>query len=167
MAQNTKSDDLKKAIINSYAEAYHKMGYSTLMGKIVALLLLSPGPLSLDEICAQLEMSKGPVSQITRRLRDHHLIEKFWVPGERKDYYRATDDIFGQAFRNYRTSMRRNRELAKSFVSSAQSLTGPEAEFVTVRMQEMYDFYDLMDQHNNAFLEAWTQLIQPEIDKNG
>lgn len=167
MAQYTTSDDLKKAIINSYAEAYHKMGYSTLMGKIVALLLLSPGPLSLDEICEQLEMSKGPVSQITRRLRDHHLIEKFWVPGERKDYYRATDDIFGQAFRNYRASMRRNREMAKNFVSSAETMAGAEAEFMKVRMQEMYDFYDLMDQHNTTFLEAWNHQHQPEEEKGG
>ena len=167
MAEYNTSDDLKKAIINSYAEAYHKMGYSTLMGKIVALLLLSPGPLSLDEICEQLEMSKGPVSQITRRLRDHHLIEKFWVPGERKDYYRATGDIFGQAFRNYRSSMRRNRDMAKSFITSAQSMAGPEAEFMKVRMQEMYDFYDLMDHHNNTFLETWTRQLQPELDKGG
>ncbi len=166
MTDYTTSDELKKAIINSYAEAYHKMGYSTLMGKIVALLLLSPGPLSLDEICEQLEMSKGPVSQITRRLRDHHLIEKFWVPGERKDYYRATNDIFGQAFRNYRSSMRRNRELAKNFSDSAQALSGPEAEFMRVRMREMYDFYDLMDQHNNSFLEEWNKLLQPALEPN-
>jgi DNA-binding transcriptional regulator GbsR (MarR family) len=166
MADYTTSDELKKAIINSYAEAYHKMGYSTLMGKIVALLLLSPGPLSLDEICEQLEMSKGPVSQITRRLRDHHLIEKFWVPGERKDYYRATNDIFGQAFRNYRSSMRRNRELAKNFTASAQAMSGPDAEFMRVRMQEMYDFYDLMDQHNNSFLEEWNKLLQPVLESN-
>jgi HTH-type transcriptional regulator, osmoprotectant uptake regulator len=164
MAEYITSDELKKAIINSYAEAYHKMGYSTLMGKIVALLLISPGPLSLDEICEQLEMSKGPVSQITRRLRDHHLIEKFWVPGERKDYYRATGDIFGQAFRNYRTSMRRNRELAKSFSTSALAIPGADAEFIRLRMQEMYDFYDLMDQHNNAFMEAWLKQLQPVLE---
>jgi HTH-type transcriptional regulator, osmoprotectant uptake regulator len=163
MADYSTSDELKKAIINSYAEAYHKMGYSTLMGKIVALLLLSPNPMSLDEICGQLEMSKGPVSQITRRLRDHHLIEKFWVPGERKDYYRATADIFGQAFRNYRSSMRRNRDLAKNFTASAQAMSGPEADFMRIRMQEMHDFYDLMDQHNNTFLEAWSKQIQPEM----
>lgn len=167
MAEYSTSDELKKAIINAYAEAYHKMGYSTLMGKIVALLLVSPGPLSLDEICEQLEMSKGPISQITRRLRDHHLIEKFWVPGERKDYYRATGDIFGQAFRNYRASMRRNRDMARNFVSNASELCGPDADYIKVRMQEMYDFYDLMDQHNNTFLEAWGRLLQPALEKDG
>lgn len=159
------SDELKKAIINAYAEAYHKMGYSTLMGKIVALLLVSPSPLSLDEICAQLEMSKGPVSQITRRLRDHHLIEKFWMPGERKDYYRATDDIFGQAFRNYRQSMRRNRELARQFVEAADAIETDASSYMKDRMQEMFDFYDLMERHNLLFLEAWAQRSKPVFEK--
>lgn len=166
MPDYSTSEDLKKAIINAYAEAYHKMGYSTLMGKIVALLLVSPGPLSLDQICEHLEMSKGPVSQITRRLRDHHLIEKFWVPGERKDYYRAADDIFGNAFRNYRSSMRRNRDLARQFVTNAQLLDGSEAAFMLVRMQEMLDFYELMEQHNQHFLEQWGQKLSTLTEKS-
>jgi DNA-binding transcriptional regulator GbsR (MarR family) len=157
---------LRKALISAYAEAYHKMGYSTLMGKIVALLLISPEPLSLDEICEQLEMSKGPVSQITRRLRDHHLIEKHWVPGERKDYYRAADDIFGNAFRNYRTSMRRNRDLARQFMGQAESLEGSEGTYLKKRMHEMLTFYELMEQHNQLFLAEWAKIFKDEPAKD-
>jgi DNA-binding transcriptional regulator GbsR (MarR family) len=162
MTETASSQKLKKALISAYAEAYHKMGYSTLMGKIVALLLLSPKPLSLDEICEQLEMSKGPVSQITRRLRDHHLIEKHWVPGERKDYYRAADDIFGNAFRNYRSSMRRNRDLARQFLSQADALEEREGAYLKKRMHEMLTFYELMEQHNQLFLEAWIKIFKQE-----
>lgn len=155
MPDITDHDALRTAIITSYAEAYHKMGYSTLMGKIVALLLLSPAPMSLDDICDNLGMSKGPVSQIMRRLRDHNLVEKLWVPGERKDYYSAASDLFGQAFRNYRTSMRRNLQLANGFLERATSLDGGESAFITQRMREMRAFYELMETHNALFLDEW------------
>lgn len=156
MPDSSEHDALKTAIIASYAEAYHKMGYSTLMGKIVALLLLSPEPMSLDDICANLGMSKGPVSQIMRRLRDHSLVEKLWVPGERKDYYSAAPDIFGQAFRNYRSSMRRNLQLANGFLERSTTLEGGESAFITRRMREMRAFYELMETHNALFLDEWT-----------
>lgn len=156
MPDSAEHDALRTSIITAYAEAYHKMGYSTLMGKIVALLLLSPEPMSLDDICANLGMSKGPVSQIMRRLRDHNLVEKLWVPGERKDYYSAAPDIFGQAFRNYRSSMRRNLQLAKGFLERAQGLNGAGSAYTTDRMREMQAFYELMEQHNARFLEEWS-----------
>jgi HTH-type transcriptional regulator, osmoprotectant uptake regulator len=155
MPDSTDQDALRTAIITSYAEAYHKMGYSTLMGKIVALLLLFPAPMSLDDICDNLGMSKGPVSQIMRRLRDHSLVDKLWVPGERKDYYSAASDLFGQAFRNYRTSMRRNLQLANGFLDRAQSLEGSESAYITQRMHEMRAFYELMETHNARFLDDW------------
>ncbi len=157
MPDASDQDSLKTAIITSYAEAYHKMGYSTLMGKIVALLILSPSPMSLDDICENLGMSKGPVSQIMRRLRDHNLVDKLWVPGERKDYYSAASDIFGQAFRNYRTSMRRNMQLANGFLQRSQSIDGGDSAFITSKMQEMLAFYELMETHNALFLDEWTQ----------
>lgn len=155
MPDSSDQHALRTAIITSYAEAYHKMGYSTLMGKIVALLLLSPSPMSLDDICDNLGMSKGPVSQIMRRLRDHNLVDKLWVPGERKDYYSAASDLFGQAFRNYRTSMRRNLQLANGFLERSEALEDAESAFITHRMREMLAFYELMETHNAMFLDAW------------
>ncbi|MFW6347513.1 MAG: MarR family transcriptional regulator, partial [Cyclonatronaceae bacterium] len=61
--------ELLHQLINAYAEAYQNLGHSSLMGKIVALLIASPEPLSLDDISEQLQMSKGPVSQIARKLK--------------------------------------------------------------------------------------------------
>ena len=160
-----KKNELIQNLINSYAEAYQNLGYSSLMGKIVGLLLSSPEPLSLDEITDQLQMSKGPVSQIARKLKDHNLIEKVWIPGERKDHYKATSDIFGQAFANYASSMKKNMELGNQFQKAAENMkSGDEqTKHIANRMYEMKIFYELMNVYNKKFLEAWQNEVKPTL----
>ena len=152
-------------LINAYSEAYQNLGHSSLMGKIVALLLTSPKPLSLDEISENLQMSKGPISQISRKLKDHRLIERVWVPGERKDYYQAVPDIFGQAFRNYASSMKRNLAIAEHFTSVLEQMDSADEQIqhFANRMHEMGVFYKAMNEQNKVFLEEWENSIKPEI----
>ncbi|MEO1021798.1 MAG: MarR family transcriptional regulator [Bacteroidota bacterium] len=152
-------DELKQRLIEAYSHAYQNLGYSSLMGKMVGLLLISPEALSLDQISEELKMSKGPISQIARRLKDHKLIEKEWVPGERKDFYRAAEDIFGQAFRNYTSSMRQNRKLGERFaaLSEEDSVSDLSVGYFNMRMKEMKAFYGLMDDYHRQFLKAWEQ----------
>lgn len=160
--------ELIDQLVNAYAEAYQNLGYSSLMGKIVALLIATPGPLSLDEISDRLQMSKGPVSQIARKLKDHQLIEKVWVKGERKDYYQAVPDIFGQAFANYAASMRRNQQLGEKFQSLTEALPQDEqTAHLATRMAEMKHFYELMAEHNKTFLQHWKESVKPELIESG
>lgn len=159
-------EDLLQSLIASYAEAYQNAGHPSLMGKMVALLLASPEPLSLDDITEQLQMSKGPVSQIARKLKEHHLIEKVWIPGERKDFYAATDDIFGQAFANYARSMRKNTRMAESFLQQIEELDLEDEQITHLRqrLEEMSAFYSLMDQHFQRFLETWRTVERATLD---
>jgi DNA-binding transcriptional regulator GbsR (MarR family) len=154
--------DIINELINTFAEAYHNLGYSSLMGKIVALLLSSKEPLSLDEISERLQMSKGPISQISRKLKEHQLIERVWIPGERKDYYRASDDIFGQAFKNYSRSMRKNEHIAQHFLQITNQNGSQDTDLMhlTERMQEMKEFYAMMTKHHAAFIEEWKKTKQ-------
>ncbi len=152
-------------LVEMFAEAYHNLGYSSLMGKIVALLIASPEPLSLDDISEELQMSKGPISQICRKLKEHNLIEKAWIPGERKDFYKATDDIFGQAFRNYARNMQKNKLIAqKTMQALNQNGNGSTMEHLTNRMQEMEAFYELMKTHHENFLSEWHEVKSTPAD---
>lgn len=150
--------ELTKKIIADFAEAYSSFGLNPLMGRIIALLIISKKPQSLDEIAENLEMSKGPISQICRRLKDRNLIEKVWVPGDRKDYYKAVDDIFGRAYSNQMDKMRKNIKIAQHYSTEAESVNTEEGNYAQSRMQEMEAFYQLMDEHNKKFLEAWESL---------
>lgn len=149
---------LTKNIIADFAEAYSSFGLNPLMGRIVALLIISRKPQSLDDIAESLGMSKGPISQICRRLKDRNLIEKVWVPGDRKDYYKAVEDIFGRAFENQMQKMKKNIEIAERYSAETKSIDSENAKYAHSRMKEMKKFYNLMDDHNQEFLKTWEKV---------
>lgn len=149
-------EKIKKEIIQRFGDAYKAFGLNKLMGHIVALLFYSPDPLSLDEITAQLGRSKGPVSQIVRRLRDKKLIRKAWFPGNnRKDYYEIEPEIFENAFRNNLELIKNNTRIAKSLKNNSFDVDDDDAEILQQRMNEMEHFYVLMEKHYHNFLAEW------------
>jgi len=147
--------ELTQQIIADFAEGYSNFGLNPLMGRIVGLLIISEEPQSLDDIVEKLEMSKGPISQICRRLKERGLIDKVWIPGDRKDYYEATDDIFGKAYANQINKMQKNIEIAEKYLGRAKELNSEDAAFIRKRMKMMKAFYELMDEYNEKFMKAW------------
>jgi DNA-binding transcriptional regulator GbsR (MarR family) len=62
--------------------------------RIFGLLYLAPGPLSLDDIAAELSQSKSNVSLNIRVLVEWHLVRRRPVAGSRRDHYEAATDFF-------------------------------------------------------------------------
>ena len=73
---------IKTNFIQDYGLGYQSFGLPKMMGQIVGLLLYHAEPVSLDDITEELQVSKGPVSQVMRRLRDHNLVQRAWVSGQ-------------------------------------------------------------------------------------
>ncbi len=147
---------LKNEMIQRFGEAYKAFGLNKLMGHIVALLIFSPTPLSLDEICEHLGRSKGPVSQIVRRLKDKKLIRKVWQPeNNRKDFYEIEPEIFEHAFLNNLSLIKNNTKIALNLKDIASQDNGEGNGTIKVRLDEMLEFYILMEKHYNNFLEEW------------
>ena len=147
------SNNIKQQFVQDYGEAYVRFGFPKLMGRIVGILLYSDKALSLDDITCELGVSKGPVSQIIRRLRDHNLVQPVWIHGDRKDYYQVHPDVFGIAFQNSLTLIKTNLTLAKKYLDKIENkdVPGKFAEWVN----EMYDFYKMMISEQEKFLELW------------
>jgi len=141
--------------INDFGEGYRNFGLSRLMGRIVGLLIYEDGPLSLDEIASHLQVSKGPVSQITRRLSEKGLIRKIWVPGSRRDHYEAEDNIFSRAFANHAALFDQNRELAARYLDRIDGEEDITPEHFRWRVHEMHRFYELVSEHMEQFLDEW------------
>ncbi|RMH69247.1 MAG: MarR family transcriptional regulator [Gemmatimonadetes bacterium] len=149
-------DAIKHEMIQSFGDAYQSFGLSALMGHIVALLLYYPRPLSLDEITDELGRSKGPISQIVRRLAEKNLIRKVWVPDTRKDYYEIQPEIFANAFRNQFELIKNNTRLAERLQSTVEAANeNGDLSTLSQRMREMHRFYTLMEKYHQLFLEEW------------
>ena len=154
------TDHIKQDFINRFGDAYKDFGLPTLMGRIVGLLLATDGPVSLDEMTSTLEVSKGPVSQILRRLRDHNLVKRVWVGGDRKDYYQAVDHIFLQAFTNQAALLNRNLLLAQEFQSRLAGEDDGDLAAMKSKVDEMVDFNEQMQAVLNTFIKNWQRVHQ-------
>lgn len=84
-------------------------GFSDVMGRLYGSVLLSPEPMSLDDLANSLEISKGSVSMNMRALERWGMAKEVWMRGERKKYYAAESDLW-QVIRNVLGS-RESREV--------------------------------------------------------
>ncbi|MFC1852323.1 GbsR/MarR family transcriptional regulator [candidate division CSSED10-310 bacterium] len=150
-------EQLKHEMIEEFGQAYRAFGMSNLMGHIVALLIYSPHALSLDEIKDHLRRSKGPVSQIVRRLTDRSLIRPVWTPGSRKSFYEIEPNIFANAFNNMFVLFKNNTRIAKKLKRSLAELDDGSLEVLKSRLHEMERFYEMMEVHYQNFLNEWAE----------
>ncbi len=154
----TEKSQIKTEMISRFGDAYKAFGLNKLMGHIVALLIFSPQPVSLDEICEELGRSKGPVSQILRRLRDKKLIRKAWfTENNRKDYYEIEPEIFENAFLNNFALIRNNTRIAGILNDMAGNAELKEGDATRKRIEEMEKFYRLMEVHFTNFQNEWEE----------
>lgn len=68
-------------------------GLSRLFGQLYVLLYLNPEPLCLDDLAAQLGVSKASVSIACRQLESWGAVRGVWVRGDRRDFYTAETDV--------------------------------------------------------------------------
>jgi DNA-binding transcriptional regulator GbsR (MarR family) len=162
-----KEEKVKKEIITNFGHAYKAFGLSKLMGHVVALLMSSDEPLSLDAISKTLGRSKGPISQITRRLRDKSLIRRVWHENSRKDYYEIQPEIFENAFRNNNELIKANTRLAKQLLGMIEHDNFESLAALKLRLKEMQKFYELMEKHNDNFLKEWAEERDKLLKKEG
>src|SRR5579862_1600088 len=69
-------------------------GINRTMAQIHALLLVTPQPLSTDEIMADLKVSRGNAHGNLRELVSWGLIRGVVRKGERKEYFEAEKDVW-------------------------------------------------------------------------
>lgn len=74
-------------------------GYNKVMGKMYGALLLSPDPMSLDDLVEHLQVSKASVSMNMRMLENMGIVREVWVRGDRRKFYEAESD-FGKILTN-------------------------------------------------------------------
>jgi len=89
-----KFEEAKQQFINSWGAFGTNWGINRTMAQIHALLLISPDPLSQDEMMEVLNISRGNVNMNIRDLISWGLAERVILPGERKEFFTAEKDIW-------------------------------------------------------------------------
>ena len=80
--------------ISSWGAFGTHWGINRTMAQIHALLLISPDPLTQDDLMEQLNISRGNTNMNIRELINWGLVERVILSGERKEYFTAEKDIW-------------------------------------------------------------------------
>ncbi len=107
---NLEFQEAKDTLIEAWGTLGSSWGINKAMAKIHILLLISPDPLSAEDIMEQLNISRGNANINIRALIDWGLVHKKLIPGERKEYFYPVKDMW-ELVRIVATE-RRKREIA-------------------------------------------------------
>jgi DNA-binding transcriptional regulator GbsR (MarR family) len=156
----TPRDPHLRAVNDSMLDGLGKLadyfGYNKVLGKMYGALLLSPLPMSLDDLMVHLDISKASVSMNMRMLENIGLAREVWVRGDRRKYYEAESDLWraltnvlgsrelrdvNKALGVLETNIERLRMGADSMSEGEREL----AHFYVGRIDQMKDFFQLAE----------------------
>ena len=99
-------------------------GFKRNMGRLWAVLYLSPDPLSAEDLRQSLSLSSGAVSMTLSELSRWGVVRKVWVQGERKDFYAAEVQLWRMISRVF--SERERAEIIAAIESFQEALAQVE-----------------------------------------
>lgn len=92
--RHMKFQEAKKQFIQAWGTLGSEWGINRSMAQVHALLLISPKPLTTEDIMEELSISRGNANMNIRDLINWTLVSKELVPGDRKEYFVAEKDIW-------------------------------------------------------------------------
>jgi DNA-binding transcriptional regulator GbsR (MarR family) len=119
-----KLEEAKQQFINSWGAFGTQWGINRTMAQIHALLLISPDPLTQDDVMGQLNMSRGNVNMNIRDLISWNLVERIIIPGERKEYFSAEKDIWKVATQIIRERKKRELDPMLKLLGQLENIDG-------------------------------------------
>ncbi|MCI0714415.1 MAG: hypothetical protein L0154_29945 [Chloroflexi bacterium] len=98
MTDNENLDPTMQAVHDSMLDGLGQLadyfGFNRVIGQLYAALILSPEPLSLDDMVNSLGKSKASVSMNMRTMEHLGIVREVWVRDTRKKYYEAETDMW-------------------------------------------------------------------------
>jgi len=129
-------NETERTVTEALGKLMELWGFRPALGRLWALLYLSPAPLSAPRLCEMLRMSSGAVSMGLTELQRWGVARKVWVQGERRDHYAAEQDVWKMVSRVLREREAREIDLAhQAFARASQALGRGELPDAAARYQ--------------------------------
>lgn len=90
----------RSLVVAAIAQTMDHYGVNASTALLYGLMYFHNDPITLDEMCAKMGMSKASMSTGVRKLQDNRMVHRVFRPGSRKDLYRAEAD-FHKNFINF------------------------------------------------------------------
>lgn len=151
-------------------------GFSEVMGRLYGTLLLSPEPMSLDDLAEGLRISKGSVSMNMRSIERWGMAKEVWVRGERKKYYMAESDFWivirnvlsGREMREVQVAVEVLSDSVSKLRTAEDDLPLDERElagYVLERIGDLQSFFQFAELALESFVVSSDDIDIEEIRK--
>jgi DNA-binding transcriptional regulator GbsR (MarR family) len=138
----------RQRFIDDFGQLLARYGVTLTLGRLFALLLISEDPLGLDELAAQLRVSKSGISVAARELERIGLIRRIGTCGSRRVLYEANEHL--------------EPLFEATFTRIRQQLTGlKQAERLALRgrakerLREMKDLHEFWLREGDGINARW------------
>ncbi|MBT3224225.1 MAG: ArsR family transcriptional regulator [Proteobacteria bacterium] len=128
-------------------------GINRSMARVHALLIVSHEPIGLEEVCEELEISRGNASMCLKELRNWGVARRVHISGDRRDYYVTESDVWSMFFKIL--VQRKKREFDPALQTVREALTTLDDSTnsdVGARLSQMEDLLSTIDSVTERFL---------------
>lgn len=133
-----------EAFVSHFGEMGSRWGFNRTVGQMYALLIVYNRPLNADELSEMLSISRSNVSMGLKELHSWRLLKVTHYPGDRKEYYKAPEDLVEVA--RIVLEERHKREVAPTLTMLRQEImrepVSEEGVHAQGRMKEIYELID-------------------------
>ncbi|MEZ0006928.1 MULTISPECIES: GbsR/MarR family transcriptional regulator [Flavobacterium] len=163
--------DAKNKFIQTWGALGSQWGINKTMAQIHALLMVSPEPLSMEDIMEELLISRGNASMNLRALMDWGIVYKEYKSGERKEFFTAEKDLDELAVKIAQERSKREIKPALRVLKDVSSIKGnetKETKHFVEQTSKLYDFVlkaDNMIDKVTEFKDNWIGRLVMKIMK--
>ncbi len=129
---------------------YEDYGLSRIAGRIVGLLMITPRPISSEEMSEALQVSRSSISTNIRTLQMAGLVDKVSVPGDRVDYYTLSDEHWQMELEMRLENILPLKEMAEDGLEDLD-----EDHPARGRLVEMIDWVNMIDRMLQELRSQW------------
>jgi DNA-binding transcriptional regulator GbsR (MarR family) len=144
-------DQGTKQFVEEIAVLLEADGLPRVAGRLFGLLLVSAESRSLDDLAAQLRVSKASISVNARLLEQRGVVQRVGREADRRDYYCIADDILERTLEQRIGRWRRFHET----IAGARETCVIKHDTVRARLEAMDHVYQHMLDATTRALDQW------------
>lgn len=140
--------------VEEFGLYFEQFGLARTAGRILGwLLVCDPPHQTMDELVEVLQVSKSSISTTSRLLIYIGLVSKVSFPGERKDFYRISEDAWVQGWEAKNNQTTQMKQMAARGLELLPEDDSERRE----RLQEMHDLYAFLDAELPKLTQRWLE----------
>ncbi|MFQ5512308.1 MAG: GbsR/MarR family transcriptional regulator [Candidatus Krumholzibacteriia bacterium] len=154
----------EKKFVLHWGEMGARWGVNRTIAQIHALLHLSPGPVTAEEIAGTLFVARSNVSTSLKALQTWNLVNVVHVLGDRRDHFESMKDVW-ELFRVVLEG-RKQREIDPTLIVLRDCLQEVEKSdtpnaYTKQRLEEMLEFFETM----TTIYEQIREMPREDVEK--